>query len=251
MDDKKQSIIAKIEKLLRLGESPNENEAAAAVSKAHALMEQYQIESFELDAQDNDVCGVIDNDLETQGRWDKWLKVLFINLGEIFDCNVYFFSRINAGKTQITLRVIGLKTDAALLETMFKYLRGIIHRLYLTAWEKDKDQYALYFQTQRKAAAAFKKSFCAGCVERITVRLETAKQERAQAEVKCRDLIVLKNALVERFIVQSRYSFVIGKAIKQNIYRKAYEEGFAAGGSVRLQPTAGYLHRNTRMHNDI
>lgn len=53
MSEDKDKIIERIKKLLRLSESPNENEAKAALDKANALMEEYQLSISVQDAKES------------------------------------------------------------------------------------------------------------------------------------------------------------------------------------------------------
>ena len=52
---KQEEAIEKIKKLLRLSESPNQNEAQVALKKARALMLQYHITESSLDTQEKTV----------------------------------------------------------------------------------------------------------------------------------------------------------------------------------------------------
>lgn len=50
----REDVIKRIQKLLRLGESPSEHEAAAAIAKAQALMETHRIEEAMLDTESDE-----------------------------------------------------------------------------------------------------------------------------------------------------------------------------------------------------
>ncbi len=67
------TILDKIQKLLSLANSPNENEAAMAAAKAQELMAIHGIESVEVDNTEADIDRVA---IETSGKMPNWKKVL-------------------------------------------------------------------------------------------------------------------------------------------------------------------------------
>lgn len=70
-------IADRVRKLMRLGESPNENEAASAAAEAARLMTKYGIEMSQLkESADDSVAPVLEESVESSARlasWRYWL----------------------------------------------------------------------------------------------------------------------------------------------------------------------------------
>lgn len=222
----KTKIIDKIEKLLRLSKSPNENEAASAASRAQQLMEKYQIRAWLLGQQDDKSAGlgIVDHVLDERGRSEYWQKLLFVRLSKIYECQPYF----NGG----TMRVIGMESDVEVLKLMYQYLHDAIRNLQKKAWSRAGAEYG----TGRRAANHFRRGYCEGAVVRILERLEKDRAERVQATVATRDLVVVKSGAIKRFIDKGPYIFRSSRKASYAGSRSAYGRGYEAGGRVNLRP---------------
>lgn len=119
----KESVISKINKLLRLGTSSNENEASAAMAKARKLMLEYHLE--ENDLEEKDSCKVVTNTFDAKGRWEN---ILFSEIARNMRCECYMtirrkLTKTNSGvkfKPHYTISVVGFEVDAKAVEIMGK-----------------------------------------------------------------------------------------------------------------------------------
>lgn len=112
----KQKIISKVQKCLRLAESGNPNEAAAALRQAHGLMRKYGISEAEIhDLQ-------IQETSATSGGYYNppyWAVALSELVAEAFDCRVYL-ARREARHPQF--RYIGVEHSASVAAYSFAVL---------------------------------------------------------------------------------------------------------------------------------
>lgn len=133
----KTKIISKIQKCLRLAESGNANEAAAALRQAEALMRKYGIA-------DADIHTLAINEISaTSGGYYNppyWALALSELIAEAFDCRVYIARRDEAHPQ---FRFIGLEFTATVaaysFSVLYRQLR-LARRGYMKELELDDKQ---------------------------------------------------------------------------------------------------------------
>lgn len=109
----------KIRKLLALAESPNENEAKAALLKARELMAEHKLTEREVkDVEPQDVEKVI-TDITCSKRRNPWIVNLSVVIGENYCCKSY---RNQVYKKQTcAIGFIGFKDDVEICTAIFQY----------------------------------------------------------------------------------------------------------------------------------
>ena len=178
-------IIEKVRKLLALGQSDNEHEAALAIARAQALMEKYGIEAAMLRVNGDDDEPVEDFAVFTRSRQKIfWRGKLAATLAKANGCRMYWH-RDGYGKSKrVHIRVVGRKTDADWVQQLFTHCALEIDRL-----------------TARHATSReFGRSFRFGCVAAIATAIREEKERlrdelRADAERRGR-VANLEKALV-------------------------------------------------------
>jgi len=117
----KDDVMRKVRALLKLGASDNEHESAAAIGRAQALMERYQIEEAMI-VEEAEEAEEIRNWEDPIGRAGAaWRGRLAASLARANSCGVY--------KTRGVLKVYGRATQVAALRYMFEYCEREIDRL--------------------------------------------------------------------------------------------------------------------------
>lgn len=106
---KQEEAIEKIKKLLRLSESPNQNEAQVALKKARALMLQYHVTESSLDTQDKNVI------------WKevpinkKWMTTFYSLISRNNRCDCYYtegYRSVNGMFKKVrTAHIVGFPFD--------------------------------------------------------------------------------------------------------------------------------------------
>ncbi len=128
--DKTEARVARlVKKLLSLGDSPNENEAQAAVNKAQRLLLEYNVDLVETDAER---CFERRQLGQVKGRhpaWELWLAMI---LNEFFFVEVLWTRSYQAvhDLQGTVLEVYGTPTNLDMAEYVHVYLSQLLERLW-------------------------------------------------------------------------------------------------------------------------
>jgi len=115
----KQDYKEKIRKLLALAESPNENEAKAALLKAKQLMAEHKISELDIkDVEKQEVKNIL-TDITCSKRRNPWVVELSAIIGENYCCKSYRNHRW--GEQTQKIGFIGLEDDIEICIAIFKY----------------------------------------------------------------------------------------------------------------------------------
>lgn len=169
-------IIDKIEKLLALSKSPNENEALAAADKAYAMLAQYNLTLDDLNGEKDPV--IRDTDFLTDDA--AWTKPLLGQVSKNCFC-WYFFEKfpadwvkkhgldktnrkIHAGWTKHRLRhnFVGKTANIIVAKNMGEYLISAMEAIC-------REEQKAYPQAER---SRFSVAFMNACAARLCHRLE-------------------------------------------------------------------------------
>jgi len=212
----KQEVINKIEKLLKLGESPNEHEATSALAKARALMDEHQIS--ELEIKETEVQLSADSvDLETTVRRKEWISQLNGSLSRFNSIKIYY--KVRGGKR--TLCAVGLPVDIQMFSQMRDYLVETIERLAKR-----------YAKVTPGNTNSLKAQFALGASHRIGQRLDEILQEQArQAETMGSALVIVKSDLIKK--AMAGISLKNGPRSTYAV-NSAYLKGSQAGQGISL-----------------
>jgi len=113
------AIRDKINKLLALSESPNENEARAALLKAHALMAEYKVTEAELTTDMNEEIVTIRTGVESTKTKTPWMIKLSQVIADAYCVHAIGYREQGARKTDVGF--VGFKSDAEMASEAFKY----------------------------------------------------------------------------------------------------------------------------------
>lgn len=113
------NIKEKIEKLLRLGQSPNENEAKAAMLKARELMMRHKLSEKDFADVEKEEILIIKTGIFRTARGSAWISRLINVIAPNYGCNSYVERQYNAQKAEIV--ICGFKEDAELCTHVFEY----------------------------------------------------------------------------------------------------------------------------------
>lgn len=123
--------IDKIKKLLALSKSPNENEAAAALSKAMEIAAAKGIDIKDAEAaRENEEIGRRQAE-KARMRVPYWQRHLGSSLAEIFGCIMIdrITRKIFSSSKQIELQFVGFPSDLEIVEYVYAYLKRQVIRI--------------------------------------------------------------------------------------------------------------------------
>jgi len=195
MDDK---LKEKIAKLMKLGKSPNPNEAAAAVAKAMALADEAGLVLSEIDLDDE---AIVRRDLlQTYAKIPTWIEELSSRLAITFCVrliNNYGYSS-SAGGIRHRLQACGYPQDVEVYIYVLDQCANIAKRLTSDHMktkrfriERNRRKYRDSYIISASQQLAWK--------ARILYQKHRDQQER-QTQQQCTDIMLRKSSAVDRYI---------------------------------------------------
>ena len=123
MDDNNK-IIDKIEKLISLSGSSNENEARAAMLKAQELMAKYEIDREQIKGEEKErpVVG-----FTSSPHREEWIHMVSAVIAENFRCRSISIVKNNSGGS-FRIRFYGYEEDAEICINIFNYAIQVIRK---------------------------------------------------------------------------------------------------------------------------
>jgi hypothetical protein len=171
-------IVDKIRKLLSLANSPNENEAGAAASKAAELLQKHNLEIDDIGEEIEIVEEVILEDESTAG----WKGLLFTGISQLN--GLHSFRRRRKGSKRAKCIMVGRPLSILVGKQTYLYLRDTVERL------------ALEHKGEGKS---FINSFKLGLASRLKQRLAEKRQEINEDYFDSNGALVAKNSIRKRY----------------------------------------------------
>jgi len=238
----KEKILDKIKKLLKLANSDNEHEAAAAAARATKLMLEYEIEEAMLADDDSGLKEAVEEQaLDETGNRVPWKLTLVSGLTRAFDCDCLYswnIQWVKGKKKRVTVyKIIGQPSKLATVRYMYQYLVGEINRLADKAYgEEARERQASGIEAP--PARGWKNGFRYGAATMIHQRLAEQRSEtrrEAQDAGKTQALVrINESALAVQSFKQQKYPRLGSAPAAVVSSRSGFSAGRAAGKSVSL-----------------
>ena len=123
MSDMNETVLAKVKKLFALSNSPNENEAALALEKAHALLKEYNLSMSDISPDSK--YGIMEEEFLTGVNESKWKTLIIMGVTEANYCTVIKNNRYSG----FTYMIVGKPHNIAVAKEMATYLIDTVDRL--------------------------------------------------------------------------------------------------------------------------
>lgn len=136
----------KIRKLLALAESPNENEAKAALLKARELMAEHKLTEADCKEAEKRKTKEIITDYTCSKRRDPWLNALATIIADNHSC-IAFFCKRPGGQTNI-VAFIGIEEDVELCSQIFDYATKCVYAR-IKELKKEFEKFSAEFRTNK------------------------------------------------------------------------------------------------------
>ena len=226
----RQSIIAKVAKLLGLAknEAASENEAAVALAQAKKLMAAHDLAETEIlvddDGNKSAKINVVDQPgfVAKRNSMMQWEKGLSVAVAALTETSVY----ISRGGGYISIRFVGTESDVAIAGEMFKYLRTSVSRL---------------ARADYKQGSLAWRSFCQGYVIGIHKKIQDIVRERDAQEDPESETTALIFVGKKDAIAQFTEGLGLGKDRRQgsqDVDRDAYVHGRLEGAVADVGTSA-------------
>lgn len=234
-----QKIIAKIKKLNRLATSKNPEEAANAAAFAARLMQEYQIEQAQIEANEGESNEVYGDYLLTENG-KSWRFALGHSVGKICESLVY-----KSGNDD-SLRIIGSESNAQGARYLFMLISRQINDMANHGWTKlNKDSLDIFADDAPSIDATgkeWKRSFRLGCCNTIRERIELQIQKNAdELRIKAMGdagtrgvLAVIDRNQGKIKAITSKMRWGTARQERQSASMSGYNAGKSAGHSVNI-----------------
>lgn len=169
MNDKENKIIDKIEKLLSLAGSDNENEARDAMAKARELMAKYEIKREQLLEGQEEGRPVVH--YTSPSFRDDWCQMVASVIANNFRCRAVMTSFRRSGGAY-RIKFFGYDEDAKICVNVFKYAVKVVRKRFATLR-------AIYADAGRKFARNEKMNYVEGFCYGLEKNFE---KQKAQSE---------------------------------------------------------------------
>jgi hypothetical protein len=242
MTDNMDKIIARVQKLLNLaGNNPNENEAAAAVEKAHAILAEHNLDMAhikEADLNSKEGADMVREKMDVESKFKlKSFSWLWNGVAKAHFCKLYM--RKTPKGTIYTF--VGRRINTIVAAQMAQYLTTTVWRLVREEAKKvDAEMPGAGFKPTGALNSNFVTNFVEGAVLRLCKRLQEMETSGG-----AKGALVLYNAdearLNEEFIRQAlgiklKASKNSGSARRNS---DAFSRGDRAGGNISLNQQVG------------
>lgn len=159
------SIISKVKKLLALSSSSNANEAANAAALANKLIDQYRLSTADLSGDSSEIDPMMEDQgfVYETGRIIQWKSHLVCLLASHYGCAVFNSLSYPQGRKVSRYKLVGRKSDIAIVNYMFAYISSECSRL----CEKEA----------HGKGRIFANSYCEGFVSGIRSQLSESRKE--------------------------------------------------------------------------
>lgn len=224
----------KIEKLMKLSESPNEHEAALAMSKAQKLMTEYNLSISEIIMDEAKPLSAIRDEIgEDIEDWEGWLAS---GIAEIF--GVRMFNHISHRVVRFNRRqrksivFYGLPMDVEAVKATFTMLNSTINHLSFIEFMKMK--MAGIIGNARGETLSIKRGWFMGCVERIVARVKEQRDYEMSQNVAITALVIRKKDIIREAMAKDGIRLTQTAPSKAAASATGYTMGQNAANNIAL-----------------
>ncbi len=245
LTDSGRRFINKIEKLLALAQSPNENEASLAMQKANELIEKYNVQSLERGAE-HGLSYVIIN--KKKKRIEAYQRYICMILSDFFFVKIMMSSLYDplTHQSYKTIELLGTQENIAIGEYCYHFLENKLQML----WVYNRNKYK--GSTRRE-----KNSYYLGLLAGFHGKLKKQKEDRTEGIQEKNEnerglILVAAERKLEGYIKSRfpRQKKVSGRAAK--IYANTYADGVETGKTITLaKGVNGEAERSGRLLTEL
>ncbi|MEW6350657.1 MAG: DUF2786 domain-containing protein [Thermodesulfobacteriota bacterium] len=223
----KEEVVSKVRKLFELSRSPNENEAALALARAREMLSKHHLSMADLTVEEmQGSLDVTSASVEAGKVLRVWVKALLYHVAKGFDCENLIQRRFNAAPL---VTFIGTAEDVQIALAAFQFLFRELTGL------ADRALPVLKREARGWSATSLRYAYLEGAVTRIGERFrEETRAVRTVEGEKCRDLVVVKDDLIQRYLHKTFPGMTRMHHKPRTVSAHAYEKGYHDGGAVPL-----------------
>ncbi len=224
----KDEVISKVRKLFELANSPNENEAASAASKARELLSRYNLDIADLPTDDlKNAIAATEKSLGVGKVLRNWVKGLLIHIAEGFECEHVIRRRYGCPPL---LTFIGTPADAEVAVYTFQFLYRELNSC------ADRALPMLKRENTSWSTGALRYAYLDGAVKRIGERFrEQTVSVRAAEQQGCKDLVLAKEQIVRTYMATAFGSLKTEYGRRRCVSVNAFQKGYRDAAGIALR----------------
>ncbi|HKL85343.1 MAG TPA: DUF2786 domain-containing protein [Treponemataceae bacterium] len=216
MDKATQDILEKVKKLMALGNSPSEAEAASAIAKARELLARHGLSMTDVEAHSPEIVEGVLFEKQRLRSWEA--QLIHVVTRATFTQALH----VRKGKTSHVL-LIGREVNTIAAKDLFEYLHLVVLKL----------------GRANSSKVAHLESFKCGVVQRIGERLKYKEEEsqKFDSEKEERSLVPLMDKTAEKEnkdFISEKYGKTSTKKSGRRVDAGSYYKGIEAGEKVSL-----------------
>lgn len=224
----KDEVISKVRKLFELANSPNENEAASAASKARELLSRYNLSMADLPAGElKSVIAATEKSIAAGKVLRNWVKGLLIHVADGFECE-HIIRRRYGTSPQLTF--IGTPADAEVAVYTFQFLYRELNSF------ADKALPSLKRANKEWSTAALRYAYLDGAVHRIGERFREQTHALRAAELNgCKDLVLAKEQMIRSYMSSAYGEIKMEYGRRRCVSADAFQRGYREASDISLR----------------
>ena len=237
--DSNEKVIDLIRKCLALSDSPNENEAAAAMAKAQELLEKYNLDISNVSVQQNIAPELFKADIE---YGQNWKRVLYSGVAKQNFCAVIGIG----GKT---LQVLGRLPNVIATHEMAEWLSSQLERL-ANIETVCYSQYSLVNGKVVKGTdnkRQYRTDFLFGATHRVLSRLAELNETRRENSPGTRALVASLLTEAQSFM-NIEYPRRVSHHMSVRKHSAGYGNGINAANGVSIVAPSRHIHNDGKLY---
>jgi hypothetical protein len=226
-------FIDRVEKLLALAESANENESALAMQKANELIEKYHILQLDTEQEVRYTYAIINKKKRRLEPYQRQICRILQDFFYVSIVNSYLYDP-HSNQTHKTIELLGSQENVSIAEYGYYFLENQLSAL----WSQNKSRY-------RGKTITEKNSYYLGLLNGFYNKLQAQKGEAKRAkQVKASVVRAEQNTAFSLIVGEDkRLAEYVGRRFPRlrkrarrgaKIYKSTYEEGFEVGQKITL-----------------
>ncbi len=232
----KEDVISKVRKLFELSRSSNENEAALALAKAREMLSKHNLSMADLTLEEMRNSIDITSAAVVAGKVLRvWIKALIFHVAKGFQCEHLIQRRYEEPPLVL---FIGTSTDARVALQAFCFLYRELNEL------ADRALPQLKRESRDWSASSLRYAYLEGATVRIGEKFsEETRQCRTVEDVKCRDLILAKDHMINNYMRKTFPGVRKMHDKPRSISVNAFEKGYHDARDVTIRPDRPDQHQ--------
>jgi len=235
----KDQAIKKVQKLLKLAESSNPNEAALAAIRAKEILSKYNIQAIEIEKETNKV-NFVKEYVVIVGRVENWMTQLANAAGSLYNCENYIAHKPGVGEFFLFMgEEASAKVASYVLEFLINRILDITQKAWENQWKPKEEaewvditqwlQMGTFNLTPGTNRKLFEESYKVGIMCALIDKLEKMKKAMTRPSSQENALVLYVKDAVQEY-VKEKYGEPSKKdypppEVDSYAMAKAYEDG--------------------------